>query len=98
VCVCVCVCVCVYIFIYLFIYLFIYVFSKPAEVISRCMHIPAGRLLKCGVFVLGRFGMLVKGEEASAGSALTPGIRSALWCTSVHPSGCTQITTRGKEI
>jgi hypothetical protein len=42
------------------------------------MRIPAGRLLKCGIIMLGRFGMLVKGEEATAGSALTLGIRSAL--------------------
>jgi len=37
------------IYIYIYIYICIYVFGKPAEVISRCMRIPAGRLLKCGI-------------------------------------------------
>lgn len=60
-----------------YIYFFVF-FREPAEITSRCMRIPAGRLLKCGVFILGRFGMLVKGEEAPAGVALTLGIRSAL--------------------
>jgi len=62
----------------IYMHIYICVFGKPAEVISRCMRIPAGCLLKCGVFILGPFGMLVKGEEAAAGSALTLAICSAL--------------------